>query len=75
MADNTVVFDGKTYDLNELSDECQLACSLLQEVQQEVVLQSRKLDIYRASSVTLTQKVKELVSEDALVDEVASTED
>lgn len=75
MADNTVVFDGKTYDLNELSDDCQLACSLLQEVQQEVVLQSRKLDIYRASSVTLTQKVKELVSEDALVDEVASTED
>ena len=75
MTDNTVVFDGKTYDLNELSDECQLACSLLQEVQQEVVLQSRKLDIYRASSVTLTQKVKELVSEDALVDEVASMED
>jgi hypothetical protein len=75
MADNTVVFDGKTYDLNELSDECQLACSLLQEVQQEVVLQSRKLDIYRASSVTLTQKVKELVSEDALVDAFASTED
>ena len=68
MKDNTVSVDGKTYDLDKLSDEATLACSLIQEVQTEIVQVSRKLDILRASSVALTNKVKELISDDALVE-------
>ena len=68
MKDNTVSVDGKTYDLDKLSDEATLACSLIQEVQTEIVQVSRKLDILRASSVALTSKVKELISDDALVE-------
>lgn len=69
MKDNTVVVDGKTYDLDELTDECTLACSLFQEVQGEIVQVSRKLDILRASSIALTTKIQELVSDDALITE------
>lgn len=69
MTDNTVVVDGKTYDLDKLTDECTLACSLFQEVQGEIVQVSRKLDILRASSIALTTKIQELVSDDALVAE------
>lgn len=68
MSDNSVVVDNKTYDLDKCTDECSLACSLLQEVQTELVQVSRKLDILRASSVTLTSKIKELVNEDALIE-------
>ena len=74
MTDNTVVVDGKTYDLDNLTDECTLACSLFQEVQGEIVQVSRKLDILRASSIALTNKVKELVSEEALVETEEETE-
>lgn len=74
MTDNTVTIDSKVYDLDKLTDEATLACSLLQEVQGEIVQMSRKLDILRASSVALTNKVKELVNEDAIIeDEKTST--
>jgi hypothetical protein len=74
MTDNTVTIDSKVYDLDKLTDEATLACSLLQEVQGEIVQMSRKLDILRASSVALTSKVKELVNEDAIIeDEKTST--
>ena len=74
MTDNTVTIDSKVYDLDNLSDEATLACSLLQEVQGEIVQVSRKLDILRASSIALTNKVKELVSEEALVETEEETE-
>ena len=67
MQDNTVTIDNTVYDLDKLTDEATLACSLLQEVQGEIVKVSRKLDILRASAIALTNKVKELVSEDAIV--------
>ena len=67
MLDNTVTIDNTVYDLDKLTDEATLACSLLQEVQGEIVKVSRKLDILRASAIALTNKVKELVSEDAIV--------
>ena len=74
MTDNTVTIDSKVYDLDKLTDEATLACSLLQEVQGEIVQMSRKLDILRASSVALTNKVKELINEDAIIeDEKTST--
>ena len=74
MSDNTVTIDSKVYDLDKLTDEATLACSLLQEVQGEIVQMSRKLDILRASSVALTSKVKELINEDAIIkDEKTST--
>ena len=69
MKDNTVTIDNTVYDLDKLTDEATLACSLLQEVQGEIVKVSRKLDILRASAIALTNKVKELVSEDAIVDD------
>jgi hypothetical protein len=69
MTDNTVTIDSKVYDLDKLTDEATLACSLLQEVQGEIVQMSRKLDILRASSVALTSKVKELVNEDAIIED------
>mgnify|MGYP001178414996 FL=1 len=74
MTDNTVTIDNKVYDIDKLSDEATLACSLLQEVQGEIVQVSRKLDILRASSIALTNKVKELVSEEALVETEEETE-
>tara|TARA_R100001224_G_C3948077_1_gene124703 strand:- start:143 stop:355 length:213 start_codon:yes stop_codon:yes gene_type:complete len=67
MSDNTVTIDSKVYDLDKLSDDATLACSLLQEVQGEIVKVSRKLDIFRSSAVALTNKVRELVDEDAIV--------
>ena len=74
MSDNTVTIDSKVYDLDKLTDEATLACSLLQEVQGEIVQMSRKLDILRASSVALTSKVKEVINEDAIIeDEKTST--
>ena len=69
MVENSVSIDGKAYDLNKLSEEATLACSLIQEVQSEIVQVSRKLDILRASSVALTSKVKEYVSDDALIED------
>ena len=69
MVENSVSIDGKVYDLDKLSEEATLACSLVQEVQSEIVQVSRKLDILRASSVALTSKVKEYVSDDALVED------
>lgn len=68
MADNSVTLNGKTYDLDKLEPEATLACSLLQEVQSEIVQVSRKLDILRASSVALTDKVNELLGDEALID-------
>ena len=67
MQENTVTIDNTVYDLDKLTDEATLACSLLQEVQGEIVKVSRKLDILRASAIALTDKVKELVNEDAIV--------
>ena len=67
MQENTVTIDNTVYDLDKLTDEATLACSLLQEVQGEIVKVSRKLDILRASGIALTNKVKELVNEDAIV--------
>ena len=69
MVDNSVTLNGKTYDLDKLEPEATLACSLLQEVQSEIVQVSRKLDILRASSVALTDKVNELLGAEALIDE------
>lgn len=69
MLENSVSIDGKVYDLDKLSEEATLACSLVQEVQSEIVQVSRKLDILRASSVALTSKVKEYVSDDALIED------
>jgi len=69
MVDNSVTLNGKTYDLDKLEPEATLACSLLQEVQSEIVQVSRKLDILRASSVALTDKVNELLGDEALIDE------
>jgi len=68
MTDNSVTLNGKTYDLDKLEPEATLACSLLQEVQSEIVQVSRKLDILRASSVALTDKVNELLGDEALID-------
>ena len=73
MADNEVSIDGKTYDLDALSDECKLSCSLLQEVQEKIVKVSRKLDILRASAISLADKVKETVSDEALVESNETT--
>ncbi len=73
MADNEVSIDGKTNDLDALSDECKLSCSLLQEVQEEIVKVSRKLDILRASAISLADKVKETVSDEALVESNETT--
>jgi hypothetical protein len=67
MVDNSVTLNDKTYDLDKLEPEATLACSLLQEVQSEIVQVSRKLDILRASSVALTDKVNELLADEALI--------
>ena len=63
MSDNTVTVDGVVYDMETLSDEGKLVCSLLMEVQRKVEQLSREVDIYQASALTLSAKLKEVLSE------------
>ena len=63
MGDNTVTVDGVVYDMETLSDEGKLVCSLLMEVQRKVDQLSREVDIYQASALTLSDKLKELLPE------------
>lgn len=63
MSDNTVTVDGVVYDMETLSDEGKLVCSLLMEVQRKVEQLSREVDIYQASALTLSGKLKELLPE------------
>lgn len=65
MADNTVTVDGVDYDFDSISTEAQLAVSLYQEAQQELLELSRKSDIHRAAMLTLQDKIKELVTDDS----------
>ena len=63
MSDNTVTVDGVVYEMETLSDEGKLVCSLLMEVQRKVDQLSREVDIYQASALTLSAKLKELLPE------------
>ena len=64
MSDNTVTVDGVVYDMGKLSEEGKIVCSLLMEVQRKVHELSREVDIYQASAVTLSSKLKDLLPDE-----------
>lgn len=64
MSDNTVTVDGVVYDMEKLSEEGKIICSLLMEVQRKVHELSREVDIYQASAVTLSSKLKDLLPDE-----------
>mgnify|MGYP003109198960 CR=1 FL=1 len=64
MSDNTVTVDGVVYDMEKLSEEGKIVCSLLMEVQRKVHELSREVDIYQASAVTLSSKLKDLLPDE-----------
>ena len=64
MSDNTVTVDGVVYDMEKLSEEGKIVCSLLMEVQRKVHELSREVDIYQASAVTLSNKLKDLLPDE-----------
>jgi hypothetical protein len=64
MSENTVTIDGVEYDFDSISEEAQVAVSIYQEAQQELISLSRKADIQRAAMITLQEKIKEFVKDD-----------
>lgn len=64
MGDNIVTIEGVDYSFEGLSTEAQLAVSVYQEAQQELISLSRKADVQRAAMITLQNKIKEFVTDD-----------
>ena len=65
MADNSITIDGVEHDFDTLTEEAQVAVSIYQEAQQELISLSRKADIQRAAMITLQAKIKEFVTDDS----------
>lgn len=64
MSDNLITVEGVDYNFDSLSTEAQLAVSVYQEAQQELINLSRKADVQRAAMITLQNKIKEFVTDD-----------
>lgn len=64
MSDNIITVEDAEYNFDDLSTEAQLAVSIYQEAQQELINLSRKADVQRAAMITLQNKIKEFVTDD-----------
>lgn len=65
MSDNIITVEDAEYNFDDLSTEAQLAVSIYQEAQQELINLSRKADVQRAAMITLQNKIKEFVTDDS----------
>lgn len=73
---NVLNVEGVTYDIDKLDQETQIACVLLSKVQSNIQEATMDLDILTASLLQLTDKVKEALTDDAIVaEEDVPTED
>lgn len=66
--------DDVTYDIDKLSQEGQVACVLLNKVQVKIQEATMELDILQASSLSLTEKVKAALTDDAVVEDTETDE-
>ena len=49
--------DGSRYDVNSFTDEAKISFAYLVEINQEIIMLTKRIAILRAASVTLRQKV------------------
>jgi len=49
--------DGSRYDVNSFTDEAKISFAYLVEINQEIIMLTKRIAILRAASVTLSQKV------------------
>lgn len=66
---NVLNVEGVTYDIDKLDQETQIACVLLSKVQGNIQEATMDLDILTASLLQLTEKVKDELTNDAIVEE------
>ena len=66
---NVLNVEGVTYGIDKLDQEGQIACVLLGKVQGKIQEATMDLDILTASLLQLTDKVKEALTDDAIVEE------
>lgn len=66
---NVLNVEGVTYDIDKLDQETQIACVLLSKVQGKIQEATMGLDILTASLLQLTEKVKDELTNDAIVEE------
>ena len=71
---NILSMDDVTYDIDKLSQEGQVACVLLNKVQGKIQEATMELDILQASSLSLTEKVKAALTDDAVVEDTETDE-
>lgn len=71
---NVLNMDDVTYDIDKLDQEGQVACVLLSRVQGKIQEATMELDILTASSIQLTEKVKEALTDDAIVTDTEEDE-
>tara|TARA_R110002124_G_scaffold73127_2_gene196174 strand:- start:628 stop:852 length:225 start_codon:yes stop_codon:yes gene_type:complete len=66
---NVLNVEGVTYDIDKLDQAGQISCVLLGRVQGKIQEATMDLDILTASLLQLTDKVKEALTDDAIVEE------
>jgi len=66
---NVLNVEGVTYDIDKLDKETQIACVLLSKVQGDIQEATMDLDILTAALLQLTEKVKDELTNDAIVEE------
>lgn len=71
---NVLNMDDVTYDIDKLDKEGQVACVLLSRVQGKIQEATMELDILTASSIQLTKKVKDALTDDAIVTDTEEDE-
>ncbi len=71
---NVLNMDDVTYDIDKLDQEGQVACVLLSRVQGKIQEATMELDILTASSIQLTEKVKDALTDDAIVTDTEEDE-
>jgi len=71
---NVLNMDDVTYDIDKLDQEGQVACVLLSKVQAKIQEATMELDILTASSIQLTKKVKDALTDDAIVTDTEEDE-
>ncbi len=71
---NVLNMDDVTYDIDKLDKEGQVACVLLSRVQGKIQEATMELDILTASSIQLTEKVKDALTDDAIVTDTEEDE-
>jgi len=73
--------DGSRYDVNSFTDEAKISFAYLVEINQEIIMLTKRIAILRAASVTLSQKVDDqltnsmFIIDDRVVNEPDTTTD